>query len=84
MTATTLLDIVLVAVIAEGIVLGLYHRRTGRGMASRELVAFLGAGGSLMVALRVQAGPSLSASFLFALTSALVLHVWFVVQRWRA
>jgi len=79
-----MLDIVLVAVLAEGVVLALYHRRTGRGMVGREIIAFLGAGGSLMVALRLQAGPSLTASLLLALTAALVLHVWFVVQRWRA
>ena len=84
MTATVLLDIVLVAVVVEGVGLTLYRRWSGRGMAPRELIAFLGAGGSLMVALRLQAGAVLTASLLFALTAALILHVWFVVLRWRA
>lgn len=83
-TATAVLDIILVAIVAEGIGLAVYRRRTGRGMAGREIIAFLGAGGSLTVALRLQAGPLLSVPFLFALTSALLLHLWFVVQRSRA
>jgi hypothetical protein len=83
-TAAVVLDIILIAIIAEGIGLAVYRRLTGRGMAGREIIAFLGAGGSLMVALRLQAGPSLSVPFMFALTSGLVLHLWFVVQRSRA
>ena len=50
---TSLIDLVIALTVLEGLVLALYHRRTGRGMAPRDFIANLGAGLALMVALRI-------------------------------
>ena len=45
-------DVALAALVVEGVVLGVYHARTGRGLRARELVANLAAGACLLLALR--------------------------------
>ena len=48
----SLIDIVIVVTLLEAAALALYHRRTGRGMAPRDVLLNLGAGLALMLALR--------------------------------
>ena len=76
-------DLILVLMVAEALVLGLYHRRTGRGLAPGVLVTVLLAGGFLMLALRaalVGAGWPWIALFLGL---GLVAHLADLVGRWR-
>jgi hypothetical protein len=82
-----LVDVIIVAVLVEGIALALLRRRWQRGMPVREVASFLGAGLALLVALRVSM-PALGAGsrplFAAAMGVALVCHLWHVAQRWDA
>lgn len=78
-----LLDAVIAATLAEGVALAAYRAATGRGLEYRELVAFLGAGASLLVAMRLAVSEAPFVAFGAAMLAALALHAWFVAQRWR-
>ncbi len=82
-----LVDLIIVGVIVEGGALALYRRRTGRGMPVREVIAFLGAGLALLLALRAtmdQGGGRNGAGFALAMAVGLAFHVWHVAQQWDA
>lgn len=71
------LQLVMLAVVCEAVALIVFHRRTGRGARPLEVCSFLGAGLAFVVALyAVRALVSPSVTFIIALTSALVFHVW--------
>ena len=77
------IDAVIALTLVEGVVLALYHRRTGRGVAAGEFAPNLVAGLCLMLALRsVVAGagwPWMAACLL----GAGVAHGTDLRRRWR-
>ncbi len=78
-----LIDWVLGATVAEAAILAALRAATGRGVALRELAAFLGAGIALLVAVRwAMAGASI-VLLAVPLLAALVLHLWLLAQRWH-
>ncbi len=82
-SATTLVDIVLCITIAEALALWAYHRRTGKGIPTRDLLGNLVSGLMLMAALRAHmaAGPwELTAVLLAASGIAHATDTW---RRWR-
>ncbi len=69
------IDAILVLMIVEGLLLAAYHHRTGRGLASIDIVLNLAAGAFLLLALRgalVGAGWQAIAA---SLAAALVAHL---------
>ncbi len=78
-----IVDAMLAVLVLECAVLWLVRRRTGRGIAPVALLANLGAGGSLMLALRAalsNAGWPAVAAFLVL---SLCFHVADMGLRWR-
>lgn len=74
---TTFLVLIMCGVVVEALVLVLWHQRTGHGPRPLEVCTFLGAGLAFVVALyAARAHDGTSATFVIALTGALVLHVW--------
>ena len=78
-----IVDVMAVFVAIEIVCLVLYWRRTGRGIPPRALLLNIGAGGSLMLALRAALVGASSASVAAWLLGALVFHVADLAQRWR-
>jgi hypothetical protein len=79
-----IVDLMVLFVVIEIVVLLVYHWRTGRGVAPLPLLLNVGAGGSLMLALRATltgSGWMWTAAFLVC---ALVFHVSDVAQRWKS
>ena len=60
-----------------------YWRRTGRGVPPRALLLNVGAGGSLMLALRAALVDAGTAAVALWLLAALVFHVADLAARWR-
>ena len=78
-----IVDIMLVVVAIEVVALIAYRVATRRGLSVASIVLNIGAGGSLMVALKLlydQAGWQLVAA---ALVASLVFHTADLVHRWR-
>lgn len=76
-------DLLLALLVAEGLLLVVWRQLTRRGPALADLLINLGAGASLVLALRVAlsgADPLLLAA---CLSLALVTHVADLVRRWR-
>ena len=81
--AQALVDLAIAITLAEGLVLCLLHRRTGRGVAPRDLLPNLAAGLCLMAAVRASitgAGWTWVAAGLLA---AGLAHGVDVHRRWR-
>jgi len=77
-------DIVLATLAIEGVVLWLYNRRTGRGLAPPALVSFLLSGVFLVAAFRAS---TLGAAWVWTalfLTLAFAVHLAELRGRWRA
>ncbi len=75
-------DVILAVIIAEALLLLLYRKVTGRGLATFDLFAMLLAGGCLVLALRaVLTGSSWPVVALF-LGAALVAHLMDLYRRW--
>ncbi|HXW28869.1 MAG TPA: hypothetical protein VEK55_05840 [Xanthobacteraceae bacterium] len=78
-----IVDVILMAIIAEAIVLIAYRSRTGRGILPLDLLVNLLAGAFLLMALR-SALIGLPWKWTAAwLAAALVAHVVDLRQRWR-
>ena len=78
-----MVDLVLGLVALEAIALSIYHHRTGRGIATRDLAGNLLAGTCLLAALRcalVQSGWEWIALWLAA---SLIAHLYDIGRRWR-
>ena len=78
-----IVELMAVVVALELVVLVAYWRRTGRGVAPRALLANLGAGGSLMLALRAALTGAGALAVAACLIAALVCHVADLALRWR-
>ena len=78
-----IVELILALMALEELALGLYHRRTGRGIAPLDLVLNLAAGALLLLALRaalVDSDPLAPAPYLAA---SLFAHVADLARRWR-
>ncbi len=78
-----LVDLVLAIVVLEAVALGVFWRRTGRGVPPARLLPFLAAGAALLLALRgalTGAGPAWIAAWLAV---AGLAHLWDLKGRWR-
>lgn len=78
-----LVDAIMVLTILEWIALGLYHRRTGKGVAPKDISLNLFSGLSLMLALRFVLSGAQTLLILAALLAAGVLHGLDIFNRWR-
>ena len=82
-TSGRIIDLMLIALIVEVTAIQAYRLRSGGGIALLPLLLNLGAGGSLMLALRALLT---NANWLWVgmfLSSALLFHVADIVQRWE-
>jgi fatty acid desaturase len=78
-----LIDLILLATVAEGGVLAAWHRRTGRGLSAAAVARMLLPGVCLMLALRAALAGSAWPFVPLALTAALIAHLADVRGRWR-
>ncbi|MCG5512541.1 hypothetical protein [Ectothiorhodospira shaposhnikovii] len=76
-------DLIILAMVLEAALLGLWHRRTGRGIAFVRLWPFLLAGVSLMLALRAALTGAEWYWISFWLLAGFVAHVADLWQRMR-
>jgi hypothetical protein len=71
---------ILALIVAEGVALTVWRRRSGRGPAPGVAWSFLGAGFALVAALWLQRRVAeASGPFALALLAALLFHVWHLV-----
>ncbi len=75
-------DLVLLVMVIEAIVLGLHHRRTGRGIAFVDMLANLASGFCLLLALRAALGGMSWPWIGAALTASFAGHLLDVSRRW--
>ncbi|MEL7296132.1 MAG: hypothetical protein AAGJ86_00650 [Pseudomonadota bacterium] len=78
-----IVDLMLVVVAIEVCVLLAYRARTGRGLSVPAVIYNIGAGGSLMVALKLKFAGVAWHWLAVALIAALVFHVSDIAYRWR-
>lgn len=83
-TSGRIVDIMIAFVVVEVVLLLVYERATGRGVAPYSLLVNVGAGGSLMLALRAVFSGSNWALIAACLVAALVFHTLDIVQRWQS
>lgn len=77
------IDVIIAAMVIQGIGLMLYARRTGRGVRPASLLATLAAGGLLLVALRTVLAEAWWGWTALALLASLAAHVMDLRLRWR-
>ena len=78
-----IIDVILLLMVAEAAVLGLYNRRTGRGLPARQVVTVLMAGGLLMLALQAALTGAAWSSVALFLGLGLIAHLADLAGRWR-
>lgn len=78
-----IVDIMLVFVAIEVLALLIYRGVTGRGLGVAALLLNIGAGGSLMVALKLVFDEAPWQWVAAALVASLVFHASDIVYRWR-
>jgi hypothetical protein len=78
-----LVDAVIALTLIEALVLWLYHRRSGRGVAFSEIGLNLVSGLCLMLALRVALAGNSLWLVAAALAAAGILHALDIRRRWR-
>ena len=84
LASAAFVDVVLALVALEALVLVVYRRRTGRGIATGELLANLGAGAALLLALRLALDDAPWPALAGALLLSLLAHVTDLARRWRS
>ncbi|MEL7311797.1 MAG: hypothetical protein AAFN07_09825 [Pseudomonadota bacterium] len=77
-------DVMLLVIALEVLVLSVYRWRSGRGLTIPTVVCNAGAGGSLMVALKLVWIGAKWQWIAMALIASLVFHSVDLAQRWRA
>ncbi len=83
-TSGRIVDIALTVMFVELVAVTIYRRRSGGGIAFAPLMANIGAGGSLMLALRASLTGSGWVWVAVFLVSSLVFHVADVALRWES
>jgi len=84
LAGTRVIDLILVAMVVEGIALSLFHRRTGRGVSGAALAWNLAAGAGLLLALRGALSGLQWHWVALALLMALGAHVGDLSRRWQS
>ena len=79
-----LVEAILVLTVLEGVMLGVFHRVTGRGVAAADVASFLLSGIFLLVALREALVGAWWGWIAAALLGALVAHLVDLGRRWAA
>jgi hypothetical protein len=78
-----IVDLILVLVAAEAVLLGVWHRRTGRGVALAAAAPMLCAGAGLMLAVRAALVGAWWGWVAAALLAGLLAHVADLRRRWQ-
>ncbi len=78
-----IVDIMIAVIVLETLVLLAYRRTTGRGIAPGRLIANIGAGGSLMLALRAVFADAHWGIIAACLIASLLFHVTDLRLRWN-
>jgi hypothetical protein len=79
-----IVDLILGLTLLEGLLLALYHRRTGRGVAPADLVPNLLAGACILLAARGALVGAWWGWVALALAGSLVAHLADLGRRWRS
>ncbi|MGD1982440.1 MAG: hypothetical protein PVF93_00890 [Chromatiaceae bacterium] len=82
-TSGRIVDLMLIFILLEVVAIQLIRRYTGAGIAILPLLTNIGAGGSVMLALRAQITGAGWHWVAILLLSALVFHVIDLWQRWE-
>lgn len=82
-TSGRIVDVMVLFVVLEVIVLVIYWRRTGRGVPTIPLLANIGAGGSLMLALGATLKGYSTSLIAACLVASLIFHVTDLAIRWK-
>lgn len=78
-----MIDLVLILVLAEGVLLALIHRLTGKGLPLSDLVGFLLSGAFLLLALRAALLDAWWGWISLWLLASLITHLADLTHRWR-
>ncbi len=78
-----IIDWILLLIVLEAAALGAWHRRSGRGIALREVLGTLASGAALMLALRAALSGQSWTMVALWLSLALVAHLADLASRWR-
>lgn len=76
--------VILAGMLLELIALAAFHRRTGRGIAPRDLVGDIGAGICLLLAAVCALGGAPWPAVAVCLLGAFAAHLFDLRQRWKA
>ncbi len=76
-------DLILLMMLAEGVLVAVHHRRTGRGFAPADLKAILMSGAGLLLALRCALTGAWWGWIALSLLVALAAHLGDLRRRWR-
>ncbi len=79
-----LIEFIMFGMVLEGAVLLAWHRRVGRGIEPRALLANLAAGGCLLLAMRLSLAGANWIWIASCLAGALTAHIADLRQRWVA
>jgi hypothetical protein len=77
-------DLILVVLVIEAVVLIAWHRRTGRGLPPRAVLALALPGAALVVALRLALTGAWWGWIALALLAAFAAHLADIAVRWRS
>lgn len=78
-----MIDLILALVLVEGLLLSIYHFRTGRGPAPSRLLYNLTSGAALLLAVRAVQTDAEWIWLAGALLLALVTHLFDLRKRWN-
>lgn len=78
-----IVDIMVLFVVIEVVALIAYWRRTGKGVPTIPLLANIGAGGSLMLALGATLKGMSSTTIALCLIASLIFHMTDLAIRWQ-
>jgi hypothetical protein len=78
-----IVDLILIFSVIEVVLLGAYHRRTGRGVGLRDLAPNMLSGVCLLLALRCAVADAWWGWIGLCLFASLIAHVWDLRRRWK-
>lgn len=82
-TSGRVVDLVLLVMVLEAVVLGVHHRRTGRGIGFVDLLTNMASGACLLLALRAALTGMSWVWIGAALTASFAGHLFDLSRRWR-
>lgn len=83
-SSARVVDCIIVLMVLEAVVLVVWRRRSGRGMAGLDVIVSLLAGAFLLLALRAALLGSGYLAIAACLSAALVAHLIDLRRRWRS